>query len=197
MKRDRSVVRLIVYLYKLISFNLNCLKREFEILMRKNYTLQLFFTYLKLYPIINIACWLFLPLCAIFAPQTGKRLFLGHRRKVTNRRRWRDRDTIFLTTWLTNLRGWDYEHNYISGEGASQVSRAVRERAAPLSFSLSPSSLLGKRDTSHPSIVSKNTLEKRKEETSIEGGSRKKPFWTRPFPLVKIMPTGRNCKTGT
>lgn len=48
MKRDRSVVRLIVYLYKLISFNLNCLKREFEILMRKNYTLQLFFTYLKI-----------------------------------------------------------------------------------------------------------------------------------------------------
>lgn len=83
------------------------------------------------------------------------------------------------------------------GGGTSQVSRAVRERAAPLSFSLSPSSLLGKRDTSHPPIVSKNTLEKRKEETSIEGGSRKKPFWTRPFPLVKIMPTGRNCKTGT
>lgn len=85
MKRDRSVVRLIVYLYKLISFNLNCLKREFEILMRKNYTLQLFFTYLKLYPIINIACWLFLPLCAIFAPQTGKRLFLGHRRNEWQR----------------------------------------------------------------------------------------------------------------
>lgn len=56
-------------------------------------------------------------------------------RKVTKRRRWRDRDRIFLTTRLTNLRGWDYEHNYISGGPAKCLVPC--ERAAPTSLSLS------------------------------------------------------------
>ena len=86
--------------------------------------------------------------CCIFLPFSKRKEIL---RVKCEQKRSKTRETRpvggFLTTWLTMLRGWDYEHNYISGEpSASCHARATPTALAsllplnyhcPLSLSLS------------------------------------------------------------